>query len=144
MNRPQPGQVICYSYLWADEHTRGQEEGLKDRPCAVVMVLTQAGGGDRVVVLPITHTPPTDLASAVEIPAETKKRLRLDDMPSWIIVSEANRFTWPGPDFRPFQNSAGESTVVYGFLPPGLFRSVRERLRDLATVQHLQQIPRTE
>ncbi len=33
----QPGEVISYSYLWADEY--GREEGLKPRPCAVVMSL---------------------------------------------------------------------------------------------------------
>ena len=33
---PRPGLVIRYAYLWADEHRRGAEEGLKDRPCAIV------------------------------------------------------------------------------------------------------------
>jgi len=33
---PRPGLVIRYSYLWAREHDQGREEGVKDRPCAVL------------------------------------------------------------------------------------------------------------
>lgn len=33
---PRPGLVISYAYLWAREHGRGAEEGLKDRPYAIV------------------------------------------------------------------------------------------------------------
>ena len=35
--RPVPGLVVRYSYLWLDEHRRGREEGVKDRPCAIVL-----------------------------------------------------------------------------------------------------------
>src|SRR5271157_462561 len=37
----------------------------------------------------------------VEIPGVTKSRLGLDDGRSWIVVSEANRFCWPGVDLQP-------------------------------------------
>lgn len=40
---PVPGLVIRYSYLWASEHARGQEEEVKDRPCAVVLVTQDDG-----------------------------------------------------------------------------------------------------
>ena len=76
--KPLPAQVICYSYLWKSEHERGHEEGIKDRPCAVVLTATEADGDVVVTVLPITHTPPYDPAEAVEIPAGTKERLGLD------------------------------------------------------------------
>jgi hypothetical protein len=33
---PKPGLVIHYSYLWAHEHARGHEEGVKDRPAVIV------------------------------------------------------------------------------------------------------------
>ena len=39
-----PGLVLRYSYLWRAEQLRGREEGVKDRPCAVVMVVTQSDG----------------------------------------------------------------------------------------------------
>ena len=53
-----------------------------------------------VRVLPVTHTPPTDLADALEIPTLTKERLGLDSARSWVVLTEANDFIWPGPDLR--------------------------------------------
>ena len=34
---PHPGLVISYSYLWHEEYRQGQIEGVKNRPCAVVL-----------------------------------------------------------------------------------------------------------
>lgn len=118
--------VIRYSYLWRGEHERGLEEGLKNRPCAVLLAVTDEAGDRKVIVLPVTHTPPHDPAHAVEIPAVTKHRLGLDDARSWIVITEANRFTWPGPDLRPLR-SGETANVVYGELPGDLFRAVREK-----------------
>jgi hypothetical protein len=42
------------------------------------------------------------------------------------MVSEANVFTWPGPDLR-FLPGQGPESSAYGFLPPGFFRIVRDR-----------------
>ncbi len=122
---PIAGMVIRYAYLWRSEHERGLEEGAKDRPCAVLLAVTDEAGDRKVVVLPVTHTPPRDPTLAVEIPPATKRRLGLDDARSWIIIAEANRFTWPGPDLRPMK-SGETSTVVYGELPADLFRKVRD------------------
>ncbi|MGE3477663.1 MAG: hypothetical protein AB7H70_17820 [Rhodospirillaceae bacterium] len=44
---PVPGLVIRYSYLWRDEFLKGREEGVKDRPCALVLV-TYAEDGDEI------------------------------------------------------------------------------------------------
>ncbi len=118
--------VIRYAYLWRSEHEQGIEEGAKDRPCAVLLAVTDEAGNRKVIVLPITHTPPRDLALAIEIPAATKRRLGLDDERSWIVIAEANRFTWPGPDLRPMK--PGDATsIVYGALPADLFRKVRDK-----------------
>ena len=121
---PVPGLVIRYSYLWASEHTRGQEEGGKDRPCAIVLATTNETGDQVVTVLPISHTPPSNPLLAVEIPAAVKRRLKLDDERSWVVLTEANRFTWPGPDLRPLQPGDAQSTA-YGSLPYGLFEEFR-------------------
>ena len=99
--QPVPGLVVRYSYLWHAEHLKGQEEGQKDRPCAIVAAMrTDESGGQRVLVLPITHRPPERPSLAIEIPAKVKQRLRLDDAPSWVILTEWNEFVWPGPDLR--------------------------------------------
>ncbi len=121
---PVPGLVIRYSYLWASEHLRGLEERLKNRPYAVVLVVDGEAGERMVTVLPISHTPPADLAVAVEIPVAVKRRLRLDDDRSWVVLTEANRFEWPGPDLRPLTPGDAES-VAHGHLPYALFEQIR-------------------
>ena len=123
---PQPGLVIRYAYLWRREARAGQEEGAKDRPCAVVLAHKDEDGGTRVYVLPVTHSPPDEDTEAVAIPTAVKQRLRLDDEHSWIVVSEANVFTWPGPDLR-FVPGKSTASAAYGFLPPALFKVVRDR-----------------
>ena len=123
---PQPvvGLVLRYSYLWDVEYRRGQEEGVKDRPCAVILVTANEDGERVITVLPISHSPPSDPALSVEIPAPVKRRLKLDDERSWVVLTEANRFIWPGPDLRP--STPGDSASVgYGPLPFALFEEIR-------------------
>jgi hypothetical protein len=80
----------------------------------------------RVYALPITHSAPSAGEDAIEIPVAIKVRLGLDGERSWIVVDEANVFAWPGPDLR-FLPGKGPESAVYGFLPPGFFRIVRDR-----------------
>lgn len=91
----------------------------------VVLAVEETAGKQRVTVAPITHTEPADPDEAVEIPLATKRRLGLDDARSWIVVSEVDRFVWPGPDLRPI----APGTFDYGVLPPGLFRHLLQRMR---------------
>ncbi len=131
---PVAGMVIRYAYLWQNEHARGLEEGVKDRPCAVLLAVTDEAGERQIIVLPITHAPPRDLALAVEIPTATKRRLGLDSERSWVVIAEANRFTWPGPDLRPM-TLGDASSVVYGELPADLFRKIRDTWLASATAR---------
>ena len=124
---PRPGLVIRYSYLWEHEAREGREEGVKDRPCAIVLVLLREGGHPIVRVLPVTHSAPADPADALEIPQATKRRLGLDSEPSWVMLNEANDFIWPGPDLRPAVNG-DPSSIAYGMLPPGFWTVLRDRL----------------
>jgi len=123
---PQPGLVIRYSYLWRREALAGREAGAKDRPCAVVLARQDADGRTRVYALPITHVAPSAGERAIEIPALVKARLGLDAARSWVVLDEANVFTWPGPDLR-FLPGKGPASAAYGFLPPAFFRIVRDR-----------------
>lgn len=140
---PRPGLVIRYSYLWAREHDRGREEGAKDRPCAVLLATRTDEQDLRVIVLPITHRPPHDLAEAIEIPAVTKRRLGLDDDQSWILLSEGNAFQWPGPDLRPARGCGPES-VALGLLPASLFRAMRDRFLALHAQRKARMVTRTQ
>lgn len=125
--RPVPGQVIRYGYLWRDEARRGRDEGVKDRPCVVVLAVEEAGVDLIVYVAPVTHSPPRKSDEAVELPAATKRRLGMDGAPSWIVSTELNRFVWPGPDLRPIPGRSPQ-TVVYGFIPGTLLRRLRDQI----------------
>jgi hypothetical protein len=122
---PAPGLVICYSYLWHDEHRRGVEEGRKNRPCAIVVTTVDADGDQKVLVAPITHTDPAPDRHAVELPAALKRRLGLDDARSWIITDELNEFIWPGYDLQPISR-AKPDTYHFGFLPKEIFAAVKQ------------------
>jgi len=123
---PKPGEVINYSYLWEQEYREGRDEGVKDRPVAVVLVTQSADGIDQVHVVPMTTKPPAGDQKAVEVSAAVRRQLGLSAERSWIIVTEWNRFSWPGYDIRPVRGR--EPSVSYGFIPSGLFRQVRDAL----------------
>ena len=122
--KPFPGLVLHYAYLWHDEKRRGLEEGLKDRPCLIAAVEHNAIGEIFITVAPITHRAPRNSQHAVQIPAVTKQRLGLDDDSSWIILTEVNRFLWPGPDVRQIPIAPG-GQFTYGVIPPALFDKVK-------------------
>lgn len=120
---PEQGLVIRYSYLWHSEARRGQEEGRKDRPCAVVLAMAQGPAEElRVMVAPITHTPPSGDTRAREVPPKVAQHLGLDEARSWIVTSEVNVFTWPGPDLR----VARGKDFAFGYLPRALARQMRD------------------
>jgi len=82
--------------------------------------------GTQVIVLPITHSPPSPPDEGIELPQATRQRLGLDGERGWVIVSEGNEFVWPGPDLRHPPGRSAEAGA-YGFLPPALFRVIRDR-----------------
>lgn len=140
---PIPGLVIRYSYLWAREHDQGRHEGIKDRPCAVLLATRTVEGDLRVIVLPITHARPQDPESAIEIPALTKQRLGLDDDQSWIVLTEGNAFAWPGPDLR-FAPGGGPESVAFGLLPARLIKAMRDRFLALHEKNKARFVTRTD
>jgi len=141
--KPQPGLVICYSYLWATEHARGVEEGRKDRPCAIVAARQVIEDREIVTVVPVTHTPPATPDDGIEIPAALKEHLGLDSQPSWIIIAETNDFIWPGVDLRPVPGSQPKR-FEFGMLPPKFFVHVRDRILRAHAEKRLKQIPRPD
>ena len=126
---PEPGLVIRYAYLWRSEHMRGLEEGRKDRPCAIVLAVAKDEGETRVAVAAITHSPPQGDTIAISVPPLTSKRLGLDDEPKWIVISEVNIFTWPGPDLRPVSGRQPK-TIAYGILPERLTSQLINQARE--------------
>lgn len=141
--KPVPGLVIRYSYLWLEEYRRGREEGVKNRPCAVILVAEDEDHEHKVTVLPISHAPPADPDLAVEIPPAVKRRLGLDDERSWVVLTEANRFVWPGPDLRP-RMPRDAASACYGPLPFALFGEIRSKLVAAIRARRMSVVSRSE
>jgi hypothetical protein len=121
---PRPGLVIRYSFLWSNEADGGAVEASKDRPCAIVVALRRAeDGAHQTIVAPVTHSPPMDPSTSLEIPASVCRALGLDDGRHWLRLDELNRFLWPGYDLPPRPGSAGR--FDYGMLPQDLFEKLK-------------------
>ncbi|MCY1251369.1 hypothetical protein D9M72_651230 [compost metagenome] len=56
------------------------------------------------------------------------------------MLSESNRFVWPGPDLRPVDGDTG----YYGPVPPALFEEIRDRFVALARSARHRQMQRSE
>lgn len=141
--KPEVGLVIGYSYLWQNEEKQGYVEGRKNRPCAIIFSVVNEEDEQIVMVLPITHTESHNSDDGVEIPLATKKRLGLDGERSWIIISELNKFVWPGPDLRPISRQQTEK-YDYGFLPPTFYDEIKEKLLSLHEQRRVSLVKRTE
>ena len=129
LTEPKPGLVVRYDYLWADEAAAGRDVG-KDRPACLIAASDSTATPRFVVILPITHTPPRDETAAVEIPPKVKRAIGLDDVPSWVIVSEHNVDEWPNGGLAPIPGRPG--VFSYGFIPPGLFAQIKTKFLELA------------
>lgn len=137
---PEIGLVIRHLYLWRDEKAQGQEEGRKARPCLIVHKRQNEFDETEVYICPITHTPPSTITRALEIPPATKKRLGLDDDQSWLITNEVNRFTWRGPDVVKTQSDR----LAYGYLPYSLTKTAVELVKENATDRSLGVVDRDD
>ncbi len=120
--------MIRYDYLWTREAAAGRDQG-KERPACLVAATDPSASPRFVVILPITHTKPRGDTVGVEIPAKVRAALGLDDAPSWVIVSEHNVDEWPNAGVAPLPGRPG--VFAYGFIPPGLFASVKARFLEL-------------
>ena len=144
--RPRPGLIIRHAFLWDHERTAGRDEAAKARPCAIVVATeTDRQGEIRVIVAPITHSPPDDPAGSLEIPPDVAAALGLDGDRAWLRCDQINRFTWPGFDLRPLPGKPG--VFHYGMLPRGLFEALRQgilaldRRRKLAVIDRDDAVP---
>lgn len=108
----------------------------------VVLAVHTIGGETRVTVAPITHSPPTSPLEAVVLPAVTKIRLGLDDLPSWIVANDLNSFTWPGVDLRPIRRRM--KRCDFGVLSTALLAEVRDRVLVMVRDGHARLTPRSE
>jgi hypothetical protein len=135
---PLPG-LVRYDYLWSREAAAGRDQG-KDRPACLVAASDNRARPRYVVLLPITHTPPTGDTVGIEIPAKVKQAIGLDDEPSWVIVSEHNIDEWPNGGLSAIPGKA--DVYSYGFIPPGLFASIKSEFLKLARAKQSEPVRR--
>lgn len=126
---PKPGLVVRYDYLWSREAASGRDQG-KDRPTCLVAASDSLTRPRYVVLLPITHAPPSGDTIGIEIPTKVRQAIGLDDERGWIIISEYNVDEWPNAGLSPVPGKPG--VFSYGFIPPGLFREIKTKFRELA------------
>jgi hypothetical protein len=60
-----------------------------------------------------------------------------------VVLSEANRFLWPGPDLRPAR-PGDAATVAYGQLPYTLFEEIRRKFLAAIRMRRAGVVPRSE
>lgn len=137
---PSPGLVVRYDYLWSREAAAGRIQG-KERPACLVATSDSATKPRFVVLLPITHSPPIGDTVAIEIPAEVRQSIGLDDEPSWVVISEYNVDEWPNAGLSPLPGKL--DVFAYGFIPPGLFAAIKARLLELAREKKSEAVSRT-
>jgi hypothetical protein len=131
----RPGLVFRYEYIWKRQARAGRETGEKERPACIVLTVQREGGDQRVLIVPITHSPPRAGEPAVELPAKVKAHLGLDDSPSWVVLSEANIDVWPSPDMRAIPGQP--NCFAYGFLPLGLLNRIRQEVLAVVAAKRL-------
>lgn len=105
---PSKGHILRYVYLFKEEQDGGRDEGIKERFVAVV---GQEGTQYRVAAI---TTKGEGNAKAIALPAEVARAAGVSSN-SWVVVSEFNRFEWPGFDIRPLMDKPG---FIAGRLPP--------------------------
>jgi len=138
---PRPGLVIRYGFLWSHEASQGALEASKDRPCAIVVATRKQPSGDiRVVVAPITHSPPDDVSASLEMSADICRALDLDDERHWLRFDELNSFIWPGYDLRP--RPGRPLRYDYGMLPQALFERLRKGVLERQRERRSRIMPR--
>jgi hypothetical protein len=126
--RPEPGLVIRYDYLWQRESASVRASG-KERPACLIATLDDEADPRLVLILPITHSRPSGETAAIEIPSAVAEHLGLDDVRSWIVISEANVDFWPNAGLAPIPGRRG--VYSYGLLPPVLFEKVKDGFMKL-------------
>jgi len=59
------------------------------------------------------------------------------------VLTEANRFIWPGPDLR-MKEAGDSSSVAYGLLPAALAKEINKKFGDVIEAQLARMVSRTE
>lgn len=140
---PKPGLVIRYDFLWKEEVLAGYEDGRKDRPCAIILTTKPKDDGScEVVLCPVTHSPPKEGESAVEIPHKMARHLKLDDDKMWIKTHQVNTLTWEKGRLPYGVVPAHQGQWFFGRLHKSLGQKAFEQVRDNFNTKKLKNVRR--
>ena len=90
-NKPAPGEVFLYPFLWKREQISGETEGRKKRPVCIAVTIAAQDGETLVFILPITTQPPLPNRHAIEVPQIESQRTGLEvHVRKWIMLDEIN------------------------------------------------------
>jgi hypothetical protein len=121
--------VVRYDYNWARRASRF-ENADKDHPACIVATYRKKDcTEDRVLYLPISHTPRTGDEKGIEIP----------DVAKWVLVSQCNLDSWP---FDIHQIPRQPGRFHYRHLPPKFFDIIKVRFAQLYRERKTQIVPR--
>ncbi|HWA91145.1 MAG TPA: type II toxin-antitoxin system PemK/MazF family toxin [Rhizomicrobium sp.] len=139
---PKVGQIVRHHFLWSEEKAAGRAEGAKARPCIIIAVESRSSNdAPRVTVLPVTSQAPRSDAAAVAVPDGLKARIELDPgRPAWVVIDQANVFTWPGFDLVPSSNG----NFIRGMVTSGFFEQIAATVIAVHARGHLRRTDRDD
>lgn len=128
---PEPGLVIRYDFLWKEEEEAGKIDGLKDRPCAIIIVAEpDQNNSSNVFLCPITHSPIQVGETGMEVPAKLARHLRLDSAISWVKTHQINTVIWEENRLPYGVVPAFKDQVVFGKLPQSFAQKIFQQVKD--------------
>lgn len=123
-DRPTPGDIFSYPYLWHWQDQRGETEGRKPRPSCLALAVQNSQGETVLFIVPITSTEPDPQRAAILVPVLEARRANLDmDIPLWVIVDEVNTDIWERSYYL-------EDRTPQGRFSDQFTRQVLRRLRE--------------
>jgi hypothetical protein len=137
--------LVAYEFLWRSQ-SQYRDDGFKVYPAAVVFARGTGDGAITTYALGMSHSQPSALQRAVEVPRKLKRHLGLDELPSWIYTDQLNVFVWAGADLRPaswLSEKPHLDSCVIGALPTGWFHDLLQHLDESRRLQKLKVIKRT-
>lgn len=128
---PKAGLVICYDFLWKEEAKLGQDQGMKNRPCAVVLASQIKDDNSRdVIVCPVTHSLPKKGETSVEIPRKVAQHLNLDHQRMWIKTHQVNKIKWQNGIIPYGVSRTPQGAWSHGVMPYALREKVLQQVRE--------------
>ena len=123
--------MVRFDFLWKEEEEQGHIDGKKDRPCAIILATKpNAEGAQEVILGPITHSPPHEGETGMEIPEKLAHHLKLDDDQSWVKTHQVNTVAWERDRLPYGIVPAHKGEWIFGKLPQSFAKKIFKQIKD--------------